>query len=690
MATETDTYPLPTLNEAFAVLQGGVIFSKIDLEQAYTQVVVDEPTSKLLTLNTPKGLFRCKRLAFGVKACPGIFQRMMSNLLARVSGTAVLLDDIVVTGRTIQEHRDRLQRILQILKEAGLRVNKEKCKFGKASVEFLGHMIDANGLHPCGDKIKAIMETPAPRNVKELQAFLGLLNFYDRFLAQKATVAEPLYKLLLKGAKWVWSPNCQQAFSLLKRMLTAGDTLVHYDLKKPVVITCDASQYGLGAVLEHRMEDGSLRPIMFASRTMSSHERNYSQIDKEAAAIIFAVQKFYAYIFGRKVVIQTDHKPLLGIFDPKKPIPNVISPRMLRWALLLNSYDYELKYVEGKKIGNADALSRWPAPESTEKEEELQEVNVLFLNETPVELQMTAKEVAKLSKTDGVLAKVMFWIRNGWPSTVEEKYRDFHVRRDELTEYKDCILWGGRVIVPLKLRESVLKELHSNHDGIVITKAIARSYFWWPGLDRDIESLIQNCQTCKEVRNMPAKVTHRWITPPKAWSRLHIDFAGPFMGKVFLVLIDSYSKWPEVKIVSDQSSSMVINKLDEIFAEQGLPDTIVSDNGKAFASEEICQYFKNNGIRHILVPPYHPASNGQAERTVQTLKLKLKKMSHIPWATRLHKILYGLRTTPSSVTGKTPAELLNNRRFRTNFDRLHPFLFKKRRLKISRKMKQNE
>lgn len=670
--TETDTYPLPTLNEAFAALQGGAIFSKIDLEQAYTQVVVDEPTSNLLTINTPKGLFKVKRLAFGVKACPGIFQRMMSNLLAEIPGTAVLLDDIVVSGRTTQEHNGRLESVLRVVSNAGLRVNKKKCKFGTGSVEFLGHVIDAAGVHPCQDKIKAILETPAPKDVKHLQAFLGLLNFYDRFLPKKATVAEPLYKLLLKGAKWSWTRNCQQAFEILKTMLTAGDTLVHYDLKKPLFMTCDASQYGLGAVLEHRMEDGTLRPIMFASRTMSGHERNYSQIDKEAAAIVFGLQKFYQYIFGRKVTIRTDHKPLLGIFDPCKPIPNVISPRMLRWTLLLNSYDYEIKYIEGTKIGNADALSRWPSPGCKVNEEENEEINVLLINETPVELLMTARDVAKLSSKDENLSKILFWIRNGWPNKVEDKLKDYYVRKDELSEYNGCILWGSRVVLPKKMHQQVLQELHDNHDGIVMTKAIARSYFWWPGLDGEIERVVQECQICREVRNMPPKVTHRWITPPKPWSRLHIDFAGPFMGKVFLILIDAYSKWPEVKIVNEQSSTMVINKLEEIFTEQGLPDTIVSDNGKAFVSEELKSYLKINGIKQILVPPYHPASNGQAERTVQTVKQKLKKISNQPWATRLNQILYGIRTTPSSVTGKTPAELLNNRKFKTKFDRFHP------------------
>lgn len=671
--TVTDTYPLPTLSEAFAELQGGVIFTKIDLERAYTQVTVDEETANLLTINTPKGLYKMKRLPFGVKACPGIFQRLMSSLLAGIPGVAVLLDDIVVTGRGINEHNMRLEKVLDRLQKAGLRLNKKKCKFAADSIKFLGFVIDECGIHPSEEKIRAIEETPAPRDVKELQAFLGLLNFYDRFLPHKASIAEPLYRLLDKNVRWKWDKIHQEAFEVLRKMISSRDTLVHYDVNKKLILSCDASQYGLGAVLEHEMSDGSIRPVMFASRTMNTHERNYAQIDKEAAAIIFGLKKFHQFICGRKITIKTDHKPLLGIFDPKKPIPNIISPRMLRWALLLSSYDYVIKYVEGKSIGNADALSRWPTHEQTAEEEFS---GVLLIEETPVELEFSAIEVARLTRKDKVLSKVLFWIRNGWPFKTDSEYKVFYQKKDELSVYKDCILWGSRVVIPEIMRPKVIEELHRNHDGIVITKAMARSYFWWPGIDKNIEDAVKNCNTCAENRNMPPKVVHQWIRPNKAWSRLHVDYAGPFQGKTFLVLIDSFSKWPEVKIVPDMSSTTLIKVLREIFAEQGLPNTIVSDNGRSFTSEEFRRYLDSVDIRQVLTAPYHPASNGQAERTVQTIKSKLRKLTTGTWDVRLSTMLYGLRTTPNSVNEKTPAELLNNRRFRTKFDNLNPLSFK--------------
>ncbi|XP_047986521.1 uncharacterized protein K02A2.6-like [Leguminivora glycinivorella] len=669
--TDTDTYPLPTLSEAFAELQGGVLFTKIDLERAYTQVMVDEETANLLTINTPKGLYKMKRLPFGVKACPGIFQRLMSTLLAGIPGVAVLLDDIVVAGNGVQEHNTRLETVLQKLQEAGLRVNKTKCKFAARSVQFLGFIIDEFGIHPCEEKIREIEKTPAPRNVKELQAFLGLINFYDRFLPHKASISEPLYRLLDKDATWKWGKSQQDSFEKLRKMISSSDTLVHYDIKKKLILSCDASQFGLGAVLEHEMTDGSIRPVMFASRTMNAHERNYAQIDKEAAAIIFGLKKFHQFISGRRVIIKTDHKPLLGIFDSKRPIPNIISPRMLRWALLLNSYDYEIQYVEGKKIGNADALSRWPSPAGAQMSEE-DFLGILLIEETPIELEFSATEVANLTKKDKCLSKILYWIRNGWPGKSEEEYKIYWQKRDELSMYKDCILWGNRVVIPEKMRGKVLEELHMNHDGIVITKAMARSYFWWPAMDKQIEEMVKSCNVCAENRNMPSKVTHQWIKPDKAWSRLHMDYAGPFQGKTFLIVIDAYSKWPEVKIVPDMSSSALIRILRDVFAEQGLPDVLVSDNGRSFVSEEFRKYLQSQGIRQVLSAPYHPATNGQAERTVQTVKAKLRKLTSGPWEARLPAVLYGLRTTPNSVNDKTPAELLNNRRFRTKFDKLNP------------------
>lgn len=681
-ATESDTYPMPTANEIFAIISGGRFYATLDLDRAYTQVVVTDDTARLLTLNTCKGLYSVHRLAFGVKACPGIFQRLMTALLADVSGVAVLIDDVIVSGRTMIEMTQRLDLVLERIKNAGLRLNKGKCNIAKERVEFLGFVIDADGIHPAQSKVESIINTPEPKTVQQLQAFLGLYNFYERFIPQKATILEPLHRLLDKSQSWQWTDREQSSFDTAKRLLSSELTLAHYDLKKPLLLTCDSSEYGVGAVLSHVMEDGSERPIAMGSRTLHIHERRYSQLDKEATAIIFGVTKFHNYLMGRSFTIVTDHKPLLGIFDPKRPLPAVLSPRLTRIALVLTSHSYSIMYKPGRQIGHADSLSRWPQPVPNEPEQQLSEV--LLMAETPTDFPVDVDLIAMTTKRDKILSRVSHYILSGWPSRVtDNELRPYWLHRSELSVHEDCILLGCRVVVPPSLRDPILKALHKTHSGIVQTKALARSYVWWPQLNSDIEVLVSGCDKCLQNRHMPPKTSCEWITPTKPWSRINVDFAGPYQNKTFLIVVDAYSRWPEVFIVNNMTSTTVIRHLRNIFATHGLCETLVSDNGTPFVSTEMDQFLLANKIKHITTAPYHPATNGLAERMVQTIKDKLRKMDNTPWDIKIPNILLGLRATPCAATNKSPAELLMNRRLHTLLDTIHP---ENRRL--SRKNKQ--
>ncbi|XP_061714623.1 uncharacterized protein K02A2.6-like [Cydia pomonella] len=673
---DADSYPLPTSTEAFVKLSGGSIFSKLDLKQAYTQLKVDDDTATLLTLNTPIGLMKVNRLAYGVSAAPGIFQRLMSTTLADMEGVACLLDDVAVTGRNMEEHNQRLNAVLKKLQDLGFRLNVNKCVFASRSITFLGHMLDAEGLHPTPDKVEEIQGKPAPTNKETLRAFLGLYTYYEKFLPDKATLLEPLYRLLEGKSPWTWGEKEQAAFNKAKNLLSSDCTLVGYDLNKDLLLVCDSSDYGLGAALVHIMEDGSERPVMMASRTLQPHERRYGQIDKEALAIMFGLTKYHQFLAGRKFCIITDHKPLVGLFNPEKPIPDQISPRMLRWSLKLNGYSYSIKYRPGKLIGNADALSRWTEPETSSVNPNVDCLGeVLLLEEQPLGWNLDVKAIAEETKKDQMLQKVLFNVLHGWPrSNTDPEMQPYWIRRDALSHNKDCLLWCNRVVIPTSLHKKVLKLLHAPHAGIVQTKAYARGYLWWAGMDKDIEKVVAECEDCQSVRNNPPKDPQIWIMPDKPWSRVHIDFAGPFQGKTFLLLIDSYSKWIEAEIVASMSSDTIITILRRIFASQGLPDVLVSDNGRTFTSEDFNSFLRRNHIRHIFTPPYHPATNGQIERAVQTFKNKLKKMAatNMPWSEKLAKALYALRTVPNSSTNKTPAEMLNGRKYRTAISSLHP------------------
>jgi len=250
---------------------------------------LDETSMGYVTINTHKGLYRYKRLPYGVASAPAIFQKVMESILQGIPNVAVYIDDLLVTGKTDQEHLSTLKQVFERLKQHGLRIKRSKCAFMCLSVEYLGHIVSEKGLQPTPDKVKAIMGAPKPKNLTELRAYLGLLNYYGKFLPNLAAKTHPLNKLLRKEQKWVWDKACEEAFHWSKTALASSKVLVHYDPSLPIRLAADASAYGIGAVLSHVMQDGTEHPIAFASRTLSSSERNYSQIEKEALGLVYAV-----------------------------------------------------------------------------------------------------------------------------------------------------------------------------------------------------------------------------------------------------------------------------------------------------------------------------------------------------------------------------------------------------------------
>ena len=315
-----DIHPIPRSEDIFAAMSGGISFSKLDQSHAYLQLQLADSAKEYLVTNTHKGLFEYSRMPFGITSAPAIFKRTMDNLLQGLDHVTVYIDDILVTGKTEEEHLRTLDEVLTPLENAGMRLKREKCMFMADEVISLGHRISKEGIQPTDDKVRAITATPQPTNVSELRAFLGLVNFYAKFMSNLATVLAPLYKLLRKGVAWRWKLAQDKAFEKAKELLKSPQLLVYYDANKELILTYDASPYGFGAVLAHRMEDGSERPIEFASRTLAPAEKNYAQIDKEALAIVFGVKRFHRFLFGWKFTICSDHKPLMYIFGENRGI----------------------------------------------------------------------------------------------------------------------------------------------------------------------------------------------------------------------------------------------------------------------------------------------------------------------------------------------------------------------------------
>ncbi|XP_059201274.1 uncharacterized protein K02A2.6-like [Centropristis striata] len=675
-ALETDTHPLPRLEKLLATLSGGKIFSKIDLlAAAYQQVLLDDDSKKYTTINTHRGLFVYNRLPFGISSAPSIFQRIMENIMKDLP-VVVFLDDLLIMGRSEEDHLHNLQRVLQRLQENGLRVKCSKCEFGKTQLEYLGHVLDERGIHPSEEKVRAIHEAPAPTNVKELQAFLGLLNYYGRFLPQQSTVLAPLYRLLRGDVVWKWTDAEQSAFVKCKDLLTSDQVLAHYDPSLPLTLACDASAYGIGAVIQHTMPNGEERPIAYASRMLSPAEKKYSQIDKEALRLIYGVKKFHQYLWGRHFTLVTDHRPLLTLFGEHKSLPTLAAARIQRWEIILSVYDYNIVDCKSAEHSNADGLSRCPLPETSDTGTTVASATVhSLLAEHLQRAPLKATSVAQMTRTDSELARVYKYVMEGWPDKVEDTLKVFFTKRSELSTEQGCVLWGTRVIVPSKMRKSLLEEIHSGHQGIVKTKALARNFVWWPNLDSDVEQMCKECETCQMEQKRPQHVPlNPWEFPGESWKRLHLDFARPFLNSMFMIVVDAYSKWLEVFRMSQITSQATVTRLRRLFASYGLPEQIVTDNATTFTSEEFQTFVKQNGILHTTSAPGHPATNGLAERYVQTFKTGMQKLANITVNIddRLSLFLMQYRTTPNCTTGQSPADLFLHRHVRTRLDFLKP------------------
>ncbi|XP_039291150.1 uncharacterized protein K02A2.6-like [Nilaparvata lugens] len=678
-----DRHPIPRVDDLFVALRGGKKFSKLDLSQAYQQIELDEKSKKLVTISTHKGLFMYNRLPYGVASGPGLFQREIENLLRGLDNVVSFLDDIFITGKNDEEHIKNLKAVLSRLEDSGLTVKRSKCSFFQESISFLGHVIDAKGLHMNNDKVKAIVEAEPPTNVSELQAYLGLVNYYAKFLPDLSTVLSPMYELLRKDVKFLWSCKQEKAFTKSKELLLSGNVLVYFNPDLDIVLSCDASPYGLGIVLSHRFSNGDEKPIAYASRTLTKAEKGYSQLEKEALAIIFGVKHFHQYLYGKHFILKTDHKPLTTIFGPKNGIPQMTANRLQRWSIFLSGYDYEINYVRSKDNCNADGLSRLPLPSKT-IDDEGEEYTYLNFVKSDVQC-LNFFDVKKETAKDVVLSQVCEYVKYEWPdnSKIVDKLKPYFNRRNELYVDKDCLMLGNRIVIPVSLRKLILTELHSSHLGVVKMKSMARSYVWWPNIDSEIEEIAKSCKLCYECKSNPPKVTSAWKWPAAPGHRIHIDHCGPIKGKYYLLITDAYSKWLDVMEASSLTTDCTIDLLRVYFANWGIPLILVSDNATCFTADEFQKFVLRNGISHYKTAPFHPASNGAAENAVKTFKNKIevlsKEMSNVKQA--ISKFLLEYRNTPHCTTGVSPAELHVGRRLLTRLDRIKPIVLAQKVLK---------
>ncbi|XP_049278095.1 uncharacterized protein K02A2.6-like [Anopheles funestus] len=655
-ALQSYEYPLPLPDDIFARLSRCRFFSKIDLSDAFLQVEIAAKYRPLLTINTHRGLYHYNRLPPGIKIAPAAFQQLIDTMLAGLKGTSGYMDDVIVGGTTEREHDENLLNLFRRIQQYGFTVRAEKCAFKMQQIEYLGFIIDRRGLKPNPAKIEAILKLPAPTNVSEVRSFLGAVNYYGRFVPKMRDLRYPLDVLLKNETTFVWTRECESAFKRFKEILASDLLLTHYDPNAEIVVSADASAVGLGATISHKLK---LKVVQHASRALTTAENKYSQIDREGLAIIFAVKK--------------------------KGIPVYTANRLQRFALSLQLYDFSIEYVPSTQFGNADLLSRLisehakPDPEyiiaSTELEQDVSYVATQSIKVFPLNF----RDVASATRADPILRQVLRYVLQGWPKNYAygQELARFFNRSEALSTVRGCILFGERVVIPTKLRHRCIKQLHEGHPGMQRMKELARSYVYWPGMDEDIVECVRTCHACAVAAKTPPHAKPvPWPTTKHPWERIHVDYAGPIEGDYFLVAVDAYTKWPEVIKTSSTTTPATIAILRNLFARFGFPVTLVSDNGPQFTSATFDEFCAKSGIQHIKSPPFHPQSNGQAERFVDTFKRSIRKIEEggASCGEALEIFLQTYRASPNPVLEqhRSPAEVMFGRKIRTALELLKP------------------
>ncbi|XP_064469689.1 uncharacterized protein LOC135384417 [Ornithodoros turicata] len=593
-------------------------------------------------------------------------------------GTIHYLDDILVFGKNRRDHDNNLRMVLQRLESSLLRLNKKKCIFGVQEVQFLGHRIVNGTLKPSQDTLEAIIEAPSPQTISALRSFLGLASYYLKFIPHFSSVTEPLRRLLRNGVPFTWTSEQQDAFKSVKLLMRDCIPLALFDSSLPTVVTTDASNCGLGAVLQQQHPEG-LRTVCFASRSLSSTEEAYSTGEKEALACLWACEKWHIYLFGRRFLLRTEHQALVTLLSTQGYGRQTM--RIARWAARLLQYNYEIQYKKGQDNTVADALSRMllsnteKAPCASPDESEL----VCYVQQLQLS-PLTLSELQDSTGNDPVMTNLLKLCTTSWPSAAREdkNLAPYYCVREELSTIQGIVTRGEKVVPPAALRKRIISLGHESHPGIVRTKQRIRMRYWWPKMDLEIEEYVRACHIYSAA-DKTAVTRHAPLQPvpfPSGpWKQVGIDLVGPFSNlpsgcRLAITAVDYYSKWPEVKMTPKVTTDTVIAFLRQLFAREGYPNIIVSDHGSQFQSHAFKSFLQDRGIQHRQSSVYYPHSNGQIERFNRVLKdfILLSASEQGTILRDLPEFLGIYRSTPHAATQLSPAELLHGRRMRTRLD----------------------
>lgn len=660
--TVKNRYPLPLIGDLLDQLRQAKVYSKIDLRGAYHLLRIAAGEEWKTAFRTKYGSFEYKVMPFGLTNAPASFQHLMNDIFKDMLDISVIvyLDDILIFSNSDAEHQQHVREVLRRLREHQLFAKPEKCEFHTKRVEFLGFVVTPEGVEMDPAKVAAVVNWPTPTNLKELQSFLGFINFYRRFIGQFSHTARPLHDLTKKAVEFAWDGRCQEAFEHLKQKITSAPILRHFHPEHETLVETDASDYALGAILSQREPGGEWRPVAFLSRGMTTAELNYPVHDKEFLAIFWSFSEWRHYLEGCNVLVQvlTDHRSLEYFLTTKQ-----LNRRQARWAEFMADFHFRISYRPGAKAAKPDALSRRAdhRPKDTSATSLSQELN--GHNHRPLldrdQLLFTMEECS------------------AWTEILEEQARDEEAQKLlEEGKLKDEGERGwtmeGRLFVPRTARTKVLADEHSSmaagHPGIKKTRLNVKRWYWWPSWSTDCDAFVKGCVDCartKHSRLAPAGMLQPLPVPSRAWADISLDHLtgiGESNGfDAILVVVDRFTKMavfiPARK--EDTAADFASQFWKWVYPRFGVPDTIVSDRGPLFVSSFWAAMTEMTGVKRKLSSAAHPETDGQTEVVNQWLGQYLRLFTNFEqddWADLLPQAEFAYNSTTHASTGVSPFE----------------------------------
>ena len=713
--TIKDSYPLPRIDESLDSLSEAKYFSTLDLASGYWQIGLDEDAKKKSAFCTTSGLYQFKVMPFGLTNAPATFQRLMERVLAGLQWQICLvyIDDVIIFSKTFDEHLRHLSQVFRCLRQAGLKLKPKKCFLFQQKVKYLGHIVSQEGIATDPDKTRVVAEWPTPHDVTCVKGFLGLCSYYRRFVPDFATVAKPLTRLTEKNILFHWGEDEEKSFLKLKELLISPPVMAYPVASASFILDTDASNTGIGAVLSQKIDDEE-RVIAYASRALTKPERQYCVTRKELLAVVYFCKYFKHYLLGNKFLLRTDHASLRWLKSFKEP-----EGQVARWLEVLDMFDYDLQHRPGRLHGNADAMSRIPCGQCDQCHESpvtrrgrpiLTEQDVRPIqtrsrtkktqksdqDATPTsnwfpDTSITKDAVRQAQMADPVTSMVMEWVNKG----EKPKFEDIRTEGREAKFYyenfsslritegilqreldpPDAVI-RQQICLPPCLHQEALSQCHSSltagHFGKNKTLSNVKKRFIWYGMHRSVEIWCRQCDTCakykKDGRTRRAPLKGQVTGVPM--ERVCLDIVGPFPestsgNRYALVITDYFTKYVEIyPMVNQEASSVATVLVRDFFSRYGVPHFLHSDQGTQFESKlftEICELLQ---IEKTRTTPFHPQSDGLAERNIKTLSRMIAMnvgSSQNEWDVNLPFLSMAYRATPQASTGLSPNYMMFGR-----------------------------